>query len=211
VVGGVDHIRVAGDTEFRESVEDHADGGFGLFLKRRDTNLFAVGAAGLFPVKRLALDGVQRGDEAYAFENRIPSPASFSRLGVQAFTDYKAQAEVERRFANVKGPLRVQPLFLKNNDRILALVTVILLALTVFCLMEREARRNLPAGDGKLGGLLPENRAARPTGRNILRKLNTQTLILSKIDDQLYKERGPLTDIQKRLLQLLGVQLMKFG
>jgi len=76
---------------------------------------------------------------------------------------------------------------------------------------EREARRNLPAGDGKLGGLLPENRAARPTGRNTLRKLNTQTLILSKIDDQLYKERGPLTDIQKRLLQLLGVQLMKFG
>ncbi|NCP33480.1 MAG: transposase, partial [Armatimonadetes bacterium] len=69
-------------------------------------------------------------------------------MGVQDFTDYKAQAEVERRFANVKGPLRVQPLFLKNNDRILALVTVILLALTVFCLMEREARRNLPAGDG---------------------------------------------------------------
>ncbi|NCO39111.1 MAG: hypothetical protein COZ06_13280 [Armatimonadetes bacterium CG_4_10_14_3_um_filter_66_18] len=130
---------------------------------------------------------------------------------LQAFTDYKAQSEVERRFSNVKGPLRVRPLFLKNNDRILALVTVILLALTVFCLLEREVRRKLPDTDGKLTGLLPENRTARATGRNILRRLSTQILIVSTIDGQLYKERGPITDVQKRLLELLGVSLMEFG
>ena len=130
---------------------------------------------------------------------------------LQAFTDYKAQAEVERRFSNVKGPLRVRPLFLKNNDRLLALVTVILLALTVFCLLEREVRRNLPDNDDRMPGLLPENRAARPTGRNILRKLSTQVLILSTLDGQRYKERGPITNVQRRLLELLGVSLMEFG
>ncbi|MFQ5464201.1 MAG: IS1634 family transposase [Phycisphaerae bacterium] len=130
---------------------------------------------------------------------------------LEAFTDYKAQSEVEKRFSNVKGPLRVRPVFLKNNDRILALVTVILLALTVFCLLEREVRRNLPDDEGMMAGLLPENRRARPTGRNILRKLSTQVLILSTIDGQPYTQRGPINDVQKRLLELLGVSHMKFG
>ncbi len=35
-------------------------------------------------------------------------------------------------------------MFLHSNRRIAALITVISLALLVFCLIEREARRNLP-------------------------------------------------------------------
>src|SRR6266851_8173135 len=65
---------------------------------------------------------------------------------------YKAQEAVERRYGNLKGPLAVAPMFLNSNRRIAALITVISLALLVFCLIEREARRNL-APQTKLDGL----------------------------------------------------------
>jgi len=172
--------------------------------------VYEVGGRLRFQLRRneRAIQAAEALDGYYVLCTNLP--AQEANL-LEAFTDYKAQSEVEKRFSNVKGPLRVRPVFLKNNDRILALVTVILLALTVFCLLEREVRRNLPDGDGMMPGLLPENRRARPTGRNILRKLSTQILILSTIDGQLYKQRGPISDLQKRLLQLLGVSLMEFG
>lgn len=45
---------------------------------------------------------------------------------------------MERRSSAFKGPLAVAPLFLKNNRRIAALITVICLALLIFCLIERQ-------------------------------------------------------------------------
>jgi hypothetical protein len=54
---------------------------------------------------------------------------------------YKGQEAVERRYSAFKGPLAVAALFLKSNRRIAALVTVICLALLIFCLIERQVRR----------------------------------------------------------------------
>src|ERR1035437_7903065 len=82
---------------------------------------------------------------------------------------YKAQEAVERRYGNLKGPLAVAPMFLNSNRRIAALITVISLALLVFCLIEREARRNL-APETKIDGLY-NRQPARPTGRLILTAL----------------------------------------
>jgi hypothetical protein len=60
----------------------------------------------------------------------------------------------------------VRPIFLQNDDRIEALVSVVGLVLLTFGLIETELRRRL--GDEQLPGLLPERRASPPTGRNIL-------------------------------------------
>lgn len=56
---------------------------------------------------------------------------------------YKGQYRVERRFADFKGPLAASPVFLKDNRRIAALVFVVYLALLIYCLVERQARRAL--------------------------------------------------------------------
>lgn len=159
------------------------------------------------PVNYQALREAEALDGYYVLCTNLP--AERAPL-LEVFTDYKQQSEIERRFANVKGPLRVRPLFLKNNDRLLALVTVILLALTIFCLLEREVRRKLTSTDGHLAGLLPENRSARATGRNILWALRTQTLIRSTIDGNHYTIRGPTTPVQDRLLELLDVPTREF-
>ena len=81
---------------------------------------------------------------------------------------YKGQAKVERRFGNLKGPLGVSPLLFKNNERLAALVFVTYLALLVFSLIEREARKAAEPTGGKVRGYYPENREVRPTGANLL-------------------------------------------
>lgn len=58
------------------------------------------------------------------------------------------------------------PIFLHNDDRIEALVSVVGLALLVFGLIECELRRQLD--HEKLPGLLPEGRSGPPTARSIL-------------------------------------------
>ncbi len=93
-------------------------------------------------------------------EPRQASPA-------EVFRRYKGQHVVERRYGEFKGPLAVAPLFLKTNRRIAALITVICLALLIFCLAERQARNALhPHGEMMTGlpgyGRTPSIDISRP-------------------------------------------------
>ena len=63
-------------------------------------------------------------------------------------------------------------MFLQNNRRIAALITVICLALLVFSLIERQVRQAL-GGQRTMRGLQPgSNQALRPTGELILTALS---------------------------------------
>jgi hypothetical protein len=76
-----------------------------------------------------------------------------------------------------KGPLAVAPLFLRDNRRITALITVICLALLIFCLIEREVRRNLAPDTDMIGFYRNDRRARKPTGQLILQALGDLRLI----------------------------------
>jgi transposase len=76
---------------------------------------------------------------------------------------YKGQEVVQRRYGAFKGPLAVAPLFVQSNRRIQALVTVICLALLIFCLVEREVRRAI-APDLTLDGCTSTSRPSPPGG-----------------------------------------------
>ncbi|MCA1696028.1 MAG: IS1634 family transposase [Actinobacteria bacterium] len=114
---------------------------------------------------------------------------------------YKGQEVVERRYGDFKGPLAVAPVFLKNNRRIEALLSVICLALLIFCLVEREARRAI-APDLKLADL-GGYRDARPTGRNLFDALGELRLVPATAN------APPIipapTGLQARILELLDV------
>ena len=88
---------------------------------------------------------------------------------------YKGQEVVERRFGGFKGPLAVAPIFLKNNRRIEALLSVICLALLIFCLVERQVRHAI-APEVTMTGF-PGRPKARPTGRLIFAALGGLPLI----------------------------------
>jgi len=88
---------------------------------------------------------------------------------------YKGQEVVERRFGGFKGPLAVAPIFLKNNRRIEALLSVICLALLIFCLVERQVRHAI-APEVTMTGF-PGRPKARPTGRLIFEALGGLPLV----------------------------------
>ncbi|MDY7091170.1 MAG: IS1634 family transposase [Actinomycetota bacterium] len=144
-----------------------------------------------------ALDAEATTDGWYALlTNLDPDDAD----ATEVLRRYKGQDAVERRYGDFKGPLAVAPLFVKNNRRIAALLTVICLALLIFSLIEREVRRAI-APERTMHGLYPENRPARPTGRMIIAALASMRLIPAT-------RAGPAviprpTDTQLRLLQLL--------
>jgi transposase len=96
----------------------------------------------------------------------------------------------------------VRPIFLHNDDRITALVSVVGLALVLFGLLEADLRRAL-SPDQHLDGLLPEGRAARPTGRNILAAF--QGLGLTYTQDGIVLDR--LTPTQRHILTLLNISV----
>lgn len=145
------------------------------------------------------LDEQAAADGWYALLTNIPPDQADP---AKILTDYKGQGAVERRYGEFKGPLAVAPMFLQDNKRITALITVIALALLVFCLIERQVRRAI-GGDEKITGLYPDNRRIRPTGRMILRHLSSLTMTPATANSPpiIRINRG----VQAHLLELLGI------
>ncbi|QFQ99376.1 IS1634 family transposase [Streptomyces phaeolivaceus] len=116
---------------------------------------------------------------------------------------YKGQGAVERRYSDFKGPLAVTPVFVQDNKRLAALVTVICLALLLFCLIERQVRRSL-GPEQKMRGIYPGNQAIRPTGRMILYHLSGLRLRVGNATDPptIVVSQG----VQLHLLDLLGLE-----
>jgi Domain of unknown function (DUF4277) len=126
----------------------------------------------------------------------------------QVFRRYKAQHVVERRYGEFKGPLAVAPLFLKTNRRITALITVICLALLIFCLAERQVRKALAPHAEMMTGLPGYGPApARPTGRTIFQALADLRLIPAHNGNPatIPKPAG----VQARLLDLLNIDISR--
>jgi hypothetical protein len=119
----------------------------------------------------------------------------------EILTHYKGQEVAERRYAAFKGPLAVAPMFLKDNRRITALVSVICLALLIFCLVERAVRRAIAPAQ-KLDGLWA-GRPAKPTGRLVFAALARLRLIPASGTDPPTIPRPP--PLQAHLLELLKV------
>jgi transposase len=121
---------------------------------------------------------------------------------------YKRETVIERRFGDWKGPLRVRPVFVTSNARMAALVLLLHLALMIYCLLEREARRQLAAqGRQKLERLLAGHVAAVPTGENILRAFEHLYLIVEEEEQRRDSEMSAMSPEQRELWHLLGIQM----
>jgi transposase len=148
-----------------------------------------------------AITHAARTDGIYALATNLPGKLTASKL----LRLYKEQEVVERRHRDLKQTLKVRPIFLHNDDRIYALISIIGIALLIFGLLETQVRNALHGDDqqhDKRLPLLPESRLSKPTGANILAAF--QGLDLT------YTHRGieldPLTPTQQRILDLLGIQ-----
>jgi len=118
--------------------------------------------------------------------------------------EYKSQICVEQRIHYLKGPLAVTPMFLEKPERIAGLLCIVVWALVVLTLMERQVRRSL---EGKpMYGLYPENRpSAAPTGPAILNAFSTLCIVIVKRGTTQDRQLAELTAVQQKLIKLLGI------
>jgi hypothetical protein len=88
-----------------------------------------------------------------------------------------------------------------------ALVLLLHLALMLYCLLEREARRQLAAkGRQKVTNLLAGHVDAVPTGENILRAFEHLFLIIEEAEHGRELAMSEFSVEQAELWRLLGIQ-----
>ena len=91
--------------------------------------------------------------------NQAQAEASAQKV----FQEYKGQSTVEGRFRGVKHlPLQIRPVWLHQPTRIASLLFVVMVALFLFALLEREARRVVQETGQVFTGLRPEGRDKLP-------------------------------------------------
>jgi hypothetical protein len=143
-----------------------------------------------------AIDTAASFDGIYALATNLPGRITAGQI----LRLYKDQQIVERRHRDIKQTLKVRPIFLHNDDRVHALISIVGISLLIFGLIEAQTRAAL-GPEQQLPGLLPEGRAARPTGRNILAAFQGLGLTYTHHGIQL----DPLTDTQQHILDLLQI------
>jgi transposase len=119
---------------------------------------------------------------------------------------YRGQYRIEDDWSRLKGrPLGLTPMYLQKEGRMQGLVYLLSVALRVLTLLEWVARRRLDHEGEKLQGVYagqPKRQTARPSAELLLGALATISLSVVEVNGQTYVLLTPLTDLQKRLLQL---------
>jgi DNA-binding TFAR19-related protein (PDSD5 family) len=153
-----------------------------------------------FSRDKAALTEEQRRDGLYAL---LASQPKEERSANDILKLFKQQGRLEARHADCKGPLAVNPVFLKTNSRIVGLLLVLGLALLIYSLIERQARKALEPEGGLMQGLYPEGRYSRPTSKQILQKLSTRRVIHLSVAGRSRWQEVPPTPIQQQLIEML--------
>ncbi len=118
--------------------------------------------------------------------------------------EYRNQSKVEKRFHHLKGPLAVTPMFLENPKRIAGLLIILMWALTVLSLMERQVRKNLKGQP--MYGLYPENRPSpAPTGPRLLETFATLCIAIIHDNSGTHRRLAQLSNTQREILNLLDL------
>jgi len=148
-----------------------------------------------------ALERWQHLEGVYVLKTNLPER---THPLAEVLRTYKGQSQVERRFHHLKGPLAVAPMFLKNPERIAGLLCVLVWALMVLALMERQVRRELKGEP--LYGLYPEGRPSpAPTGPSLIQALSGLSIVIVHQGGTVARRLAQPDPTQRRIIQLLGI------
>jgi len=118
---------------------------------------------------------------------------------------YKNQHHVEGRFRDLNQlPVRVRPVWLHRPDRIETLIFLIMLAVLLFALLERQVRQTIAHTGQKIRGLMPEHRdTPKPKGARLLKAFDTLSLV--QFSDGLHVRLllSELSSVQRQIIHAL--------
>lgn len=129
----------------------------------------------------------------------------------QAVLTYRNEWLVEHGFHRLKGvPLSLNPLFVQRDDQVAGLTNLLSLAVRLLTLIEFVVRRNLKRTQEKLTGLIennPKKGIDNPTTERLLKQFDNIFLSIVHLPDQVIRHVTPLTNLQVRILELLGLSI----
>ena len=126
----------------------------------------------------------------------------------KAVLAYRNEYLVERGFARLKGrTLSLTPMYLKDDDRVTGLIRLLSIGLRVLTLLEFVVQRRLTENQEKLAGLYagnPKRTTATPRAETLLEAFKSIYLTTVTIGEQIHLHVTPLSDLQQKILSLLG-------
>jgi transposase len=123
---------------------------------------------------------------------------------------YKYQAFLENRHSQLKTYLEVAPVYLKNPNRVSALLDLIILSRCIATLMGRDLRNGMKHNGLKSIPIYPEERDCKyPTAHSIIRVFQeVEKFELLNRDGEVTEYFPPmLAPLQKQILNLMEVPL----
>jgi len=127
----------------------------------------------------------------------------------QTVLAYRDQYGIEQDFHRLKGkPLSLTPMYLRSDERVKGLIRLLTIGLRVLTLLEFVVRRRLAQTHTVLAGLYtdsPKHATTRPTAERLLEAFKGITLTIIHLGDQVHRHVTPLSDLQQRILALLGL------
>ena len=133
----------------------------------------------------------------------------------QVVAAYWSEYLVEQGIRRLKGhSLSLTPLYLKCEQRIVGLIFLLSIALRVLVLMQFVARENLKREGTTLKGIYPGQpgrQTTRPTTEMMLHVFRGITLSRITVDGETYEHLTPLTPVQERIVELIGIPLETFS
>lgn len=128
---------------------------------------------------------------------------------------YRYQPKIEKRFSYMKSDYQVAPAFLKNTERIEAIMFICFLADLVAAVIARELKSSMKKyGIDKIKTLPEERSTQTPTWEQIQRLFSHQyknELIDSDTGEVLKTFRDNLTKRQKQVIDLMEIPVGKYG
>jgi len=155
-------------------------------------------------VPRKALQTAAQWDGVYSVVTNLPTD---THSATQVLAIYKGQHQVEGRFRDLNQlPIRVRPLWLKRPDRIETLVFLIMIAVLLYALLERQVRRHIAATGQKIEGLMPEKRdTLTPSGQRLLRAFAAVCLVRWEDGQHMCYQLSELSAVHRQILKALGL------
>lgn len=135
--------------------------------------------------------------------------AAVERMSLSdAVLTYRDEYRIESDFARLKGqPLSISPMYLQREDHIKGLIRLLSIGLRVLTLLEFVVRKRLAEGSAALSGLYAGNAkrsTAKPTAELLLEAFKNIPLLIIPQNGHLIRYLNPLTELQQRILELLG-------
>jgi transposase len=123
---------------------------------------------------------------------------------------------VERLFHRLKSRVHIAPLFVKRNEHIEGLTSLLTLGVRVLTVMAFVLRRSLQNAQARLPSLHPENKQKRtdtPTAERILKAFAdiSLTIIKHAAGEDILRRLTPLSGLQEDILQRLGLGATLYG